>query len=267
MWKMKHRCRKHCLRSNHKGGAAVNGKVAIVTGASRGIGRAIAVLLGQAGGSVVVNYAGRADDARETAALVEAAGGRAIVEQADVSVAIEADRLVESALAAFGRIDCVVNNAGITRDNLILRLKDEDWDAVVNTNLKGAFHMIRAVGRPMMKRRTGRIINITSVVALSGNAGQANYVAAKAGLIGLTKSAAREFASRNITVNAVAPGYIQTDMTSALPEGVLAKMVEQIPLGRGGLPEHVASAVGFLASDAAEYITGQVLNVDGGMVM
>lgn len=242
-------------------------RVSVVTGASRGIGRAIAVKLGQSGGSVVVNYAGREQDARETAAQIEAVGGRAILVQADVSVAMDADRLVESALAAFGHIDCLVNNAGITRDNLILRMKDEDWDAVVNTNMKGAFHMIRAVARPMMKRRVGRIVNIASVVALGGNAGQANYVAAKAGLIGLTKSAARELASRGITVNAVAPGYIQTDMTQDLPADVLAKMIEQIPLGKPGLPEHVAATVAFLASSDAEYITGQVLNVDGGMVM
>jgi 3-oxoacyl-[acyl-carrier protein] reductase len=245
----------------------VTGRVSIITGASRGIGRAIAVELGKGGGQVVVNYVGRVDDARETARLVEQAGGRAIVEQADVSLAEDADRLVESALAAFGRLDVVVNNAGITRDTLILRMKDEDWDAVMNTNLKGAFHLIRSAARPMMKQRRGRIINIASVVGIVGNAGQANYVSAKAGLIGLTKTAARELAGRGITVNAVAPGFIETDMTAELQSDVVAKMVEQIPLGHVGKPEDVAKAVDFLASDKAAYITGQVLNVDGGMVM
>jgi 3-oxoacyl-[acyl-carrier protein] reductase len=245
----------------------VEGRVSIVTGASRGIGRAIAVELGRNGGQVVVNYVGRQEEARETAKMVEAVGGRAIVEQADVSIAADADRLVESALAAFGRLDVVVNNAGITRDTLILRMKDEEWDAVLNTNLKGAFHLIRSAARPMMKQRFGRIVNIASVVGLIGNAGQANYVSAKAGLIGLTKSAARELASRNITVNAIAPGFIETDMTAELPGDLVAKMKEQIPLGKFGKPEDVAKAVAFLASDDAAYITGQVLNVDGGMVM
>ncbi|WP_051322098.1 3-oxoacyl-[acyl-carrier-protein] reductase [Alicyclobacillus contaminans] len=249
------------------GGNCVEGRVAIVTGSSRGIGRAIAVELGRDGGCVVVNYAGREEEARETARLVEQAGGRAIVEQADVSRLEDADRLVESALAAFGRLDIVVNNAGITRDTLLLRMKEEEWDAVLNTNLKGAFHMIKSAARPMMKQRFGRIVNIASVVGLIGNPGQANYVAAKAGLIGLTKTAARELATRGITVNAVAPGYIATDMTAELNSEITSKMVEQIPLGQVGQPEDVAAAVRFLASDAARYITGQVLNVDGGMVM
>jgi 3-oxoacyl-[acyl-carrier protein] reductase len=241
--------------------------VSIVTGASRGIGRAIAVELGKNGGKVIVNYAGRVEDARETAHLVEQQGGHAIVEQGDVSLATDAQRLVESALAAFGRLDVVVNNAGITRDNLILRMKDEDWDAVLNTNLKGAFHMIREAARPMMKQRVGRIINIASVVGVTGNPGQANYVSAKAGLIGLTKASARELASRNITVNAVAPGYIETDMTAQLNGDLVDRMVEQIPLGKVGQPADVAKAVAFFASADAAYITGQVLHVDGGMVM
>jgi len=245
----------------------VEGRVSVVTGASRGIGRAIAVALGQGGGQVVVNYVGQEERARETALLVEEAGGRAIVEQGDVGRAADAKRLIEVALAAFGRIDTLVNNAGVTRDTLILRMKDEDWDEVINTNLRGAFHMIRGVARPMMKQRSGCIINLASVVAFTGNPGQANYVAAKAGLIGLTKSAARELAPRNITVNAVAPGFIETDMTSVLPNDVLETMLKQIPLGAVGLPKYVADAVTFLASDKASYITGQVLNVDGGMVM
>ncbi len=244
-----------------------SGRVAIVTGASRGIGRAIAVELGRSGTSVVVNFAGREDDARQTARLIEDVGGAAIVEQANVSVASEARRLVESALAAFGRLDVLVNNAGITRDGLLVRMKDEDWDAVLDTNLKGAFHLIRAGAKQMMKQRYGRIVNVSSVVGITGNAGQANYVSAKAGLIGLTKAAARELAPRGITVNAVAPGYISTEMTASLPANLLEGLQLQIPLGTVGLPEQVARAVRFLASDDADYITGQVLNVDGGMVM
>ncbi|WP_067931472.1 3-oxoacyl-[acyl-carrier-protein] reductase [Alicyclobacillus kakegawensis] len=243
------------------------GVVSIVTGASRGIGRAIAVALASNGGQVVINFAGREMDARETARLVQEAGGQALVEQGDVSQPEQADRLVESALAAFGRVDVLVNNAGITRDTLLMRMKEEDWQAVLNTNLTGAFHMLRAVARPMMKQRSGRIINVTSVVGMMGNAGQANYASAKAGLIGLTKSAARELAGRGITVNAVAPGLVETDMTAALPAQAKEHMLQQIPLGRIGRPEDVAAAVAFLASDAAAYITGQVIAVDGGMAM
>lgn len=245
----------------------MDSRVAIVTGASRGIGRAVAVVLAQGGGRVVVNYQGRSADAEETARLVRAAGGEALVVQADVSLEADAKRLVDAALAAWGRVDILVNNAGITRDTLILRMKDEDWDKVVAVNLKGAFHMIRAVSRSMMKQRHGRIVNVTSVVGLTGNAGQANYAAAKAGLVGLTKSAARELASRNITVNAVAPGYIDTDMTRALGPEAADRLLPQIPLGRLGTAEDVAYAVRFLTSDGAAYITGQVIQVDGGMVM
>lgn len=245
----------------------MSGRVSIVTGASRGIGRAIAVELGKNGGQVIVNYAGRAEQAQETARLIEAQGGRAVVEQAAVGQSGAAERLVEVALQTFGRLDVVVNNAGITRDTLLIRMKDEDWDAVMNTNLKGAFQVIRAAARPMMKQRSGRIVNVASVVGIIGNAGQANYVAAKAGVIGLTKTAARELASRNITVNAVAPGLIQTDMTQSLGEEWTGKLLEQVPLGQIGMPDDVAAAVSWLVSDGARYVTGQVIHVDGGMVM
>ena len=245
----------------------MSGRVSIVTGASRGIGRAIAVELGKNGGQVVVNYAGRAEQAQETARLIEAQGGRAVVEQAEVGQSGAAERLVEVALQTFGRLDVVVNNAGITRDTLLIRMKDEDWDAVMDTNLKGAFQVIRAAARPMMKQRFGRIVNVASVVGIIGNAGQANYVAAKAGVIGLTKTAARELASRNITVNAIAPGLIQTDMTQSLGEEWTGKLLEQVPLGQIGMPDDVAAAVSWLVSDGARYVTGQVIHVDGGMVM
>lgn len=241
-------------------------RVSIVTGASRGIGRAIAVELGK-DGAVVVNYQGRSDAAEETAALIRANGGQAVAVQADVSVAADVERLVATTLESFGQIDVLVNNAGITRDGLLMRMKDEDWDAVLNTNLRGAFLLIREVARPMMKKRQGCIVNITSVVGQTGNAGQANYASAKAGMIGLTKSIAKEFAPRNITVNAVAPGYIETEMTQVLGDEIARAMRSAIPLGRAGTPEDVAGVVAFLASSQARYITGQVLNVDGGMVM
>lgn len=242
-------------------------RVCLVTGASRGIGRAIAIALAQDGDTIVVNFAGREEDAHETARLVEEAHGKALVVKADVGIEADVENMVQSTVEKFGRLDVLVNNAGITRDGLLMRMKDTDWDAVLNTNLKGAFHMIRAAAKPMMKARHGRIINVSSVVALMGNAGQANYVAAKSGLIGLTKSSARELAPRNITVNAVAPGFIQTEMTDRLGEEWRQKTVAQIPLGRIGSPADVARAVRFLASDQANYITGQVLNIDGGMVM
>ena len=242
-------------------------QVVIVTGASRGIGRAIAVRFGQEGAAVFVNYKGNEEAARETADAVNAAGGTATLVQGDVSQRDDAERVIETAIQQHGKIDVLVNNAGITRDQLLMRMTDDDWDAVLDTNLKGAFYTTRAALRPMLRKRTGRIINLSSVVGLAGNAGQGNYAAAKAGIIGFTKSIAREVASRNITVNAVAPGYITTDMTDAIPENMKGKLLEQIPLGRLGAPEDVAGVVAFLASPAAAYMTGNVLRVDGGMVM
>ena len=241
-------------------------KVAIVTGSTRGIGQAIAEELARQGAKVVIS--GRnGERAQQVAAAIQEAGGEAIAVQADVSHMADAQRLVRETLERWGRIDILVNNAGITRDNLLLRMSEEEWDTVLQVNLKGAFNCTKSVTRQMMKQRQGRIINITSVVGQMGNAGQANYAASKAGLIGFTKSVARELASRNITCNAVAPGYIQTDMTAALDDAVKDSLKQQIPLGRLGTPEDVARVVAFLCSDDAAYITGQVINVDGGMVM
>ncbi|MED3723694.1 3-oxoacyl-[acyl-carrier-protein] reductase [Geobacillus stearothermophilus] len=245
----------------------LEGKIALVTGASRGIGRAVALELARQGVNVVVNYAGSEAKANEVVEMIRSLGREAIAVQADVARAEEVERLVKTVLDQFGRLDILVNNAGITRDNLLMRMKEEEWDAVINTNLKGVFLCTKAVTRPMMKQRGGRIINIASVVGVIGNPGQANYVAAKAGVIGLTKTAARELASRNITVNAVAPGFITTDMTEALSEELKGEMLKQIPLARFGEPDDVARVVAFLASDAAGYMTGQTLHVDGGMVM
>jgi 3-oxoacyl-[acyl-carrier protein] reductase len=242
-------------------------KVALVTGASRGIGRAIALLLAERGAKVIVNYAGSQAAAEEVVSSIRQAGGEASAVQANVAVAEEADKVIAAAKELYGRLDILVNNAGITKDNLLIRMKEEEWDAVIATNLKGVFNCSKTAARLMLKQRYGRIINVTSVVALTGNPGQANYVAAKSGVIGLTKSNARELASRSITVNAVAPGYIQTDMTAVLNEDVKDALQKQIPLGRLGDPEDIARAVAFLASDEASYITGQVLTIDGGMVM
>jgi len=245
----------------------LDNSVAIVTGGGRGIGRAIALELARAGAKVVVNYAGHAEKAEETVRLIQELGGEAFAYKADVSNGEEVEGLVQETLKSFGKIDILVNNAGITRDTLLLRMKETDWDAVLDTNLKGVFLCTKAVAKPMMKQRSGAIINISSVVGITGNAGQGNYSAAKAGIIGFTKSIARELASRGIRVNAVAPGYIATDMTEALGSEVKEQVMNQIPLGRIGKPEEVAKAVVFLASKEASYITGQTLNVDGGMVM
>ncbi|SHI86144.1 3-oxoacyl-[acyl-carrier-protein] reductase [Desulfofundulus thermosubterraneus] len=245
----------------------LDGKKAIVTGASRGIGRAIALALARAGADVVVNFNGQATAAEEVAARIREMGRQAVTCQADVSVPSEAVKLVNVAAEQLGALHILVNNAGITRDNLVMRLADEDWDRVLDVNLKGAFNTIKAASRLMVKARWGRIINISSVVGITGNAGQANYAASKAGLIGLTKAVAKELGSRNITVNAVAPGFILTDMTGSLSEAVREKMLSRVALGRFGQPEEVAAAVVFLASDAAGYITGQTIVVDGGLTM
>ncbi len=243
----------------------LNDSVAIVTGSGRGIGRAIALELAVAGAKVIVNYAGRVDKAEETVKLIREAGGECLAVQADVSQAADVDRLIKTTLDHFGKIDILVNNAGITRDSLLLRMKETDWDAVLATNLKGVFLCTKAVSKGMIKQRSGVIINISSVVGISGNAGQANYAAAKAGIIGFSKSIAKEFASRGIRVNAVAPGYISTDMTESLADGVQTEVLRAIPLGRLGEPEDVAKVVRFLVSPEASYITGQTLCVDGGM--
>ncbi len=243
------------------------GRTALVTGASRGIGRATAVRLARDGVKVAVNYKGNAAAAEETGRLVEQAGSSAALVQGDVSVEADADRVVKEAVAfGGGKLDILVNNAGTTRDDLLIRMTLEQWDTVLDLNLRGAFLVMRAAMRPMMKQRYGRIVNVSSVAGVSGNAGQANYASAKAGLIGLTKTVAREMASRNITCNAVAPGFVPTDLTSALIGQMEQTILKQIPLGRFGTVEDVANAIAFLVSDDASYITGQVLQVDGGMV-
>ena len=245
----------------------LEGKAALVTGGSRGIGRAVCLELARRGACVAVNYAGNAAAAEETVESCKAKGVDAFSVQADVADAAACDAMVKEVLSRFGRLDILVNNAGITRDGLMPMLKDADWDAVLDANLKGAFHCMRAAYRPMMKQKYGRVVNLSSIVGLRGNAGQANYAASKAGLIGLTKSMAKELAGRNVTVNAVAPGFIDTDMTAALPEKARESMLASIPRGRLGQGEDVAKAVAFFAGDGAGYVTGQVLCVDGGMAV
>ncbi|MBM7581225.1 3-oxoacyl-[acyl-carrier protein] reductase [Caldicoprobacter guelmensis] len=245
----------------------LEGKTALVTGASRGIGRAIALYLAELGAQVAVNYSSSEQRALEVVEAIQEKGGRAIAVKADVSNPQEVEAMFERVLEEFGDLDILVNNAGITRDGLLIRMKQEDWDAVLDTNLKGVYNCSKAAAKIMIKKRRGKIINISSVVGVAGNAGQANYAAAKAGVIGFSKAIARELAPRNIQVNVVAPGFIETDMTAALPESVKQEMLKQIPLGRYGDPMDVAYVVGFLASDKSQYITGQVIHVDGGMIM
>jgi 3-oxoacyl-[acyl-carrier protein] reductase len=245
----------------------LGGKAALVTGGSRGIGRAIALRLAGQGADIAFTYRGNAAAAAATVADIEGLGRRALAVQADAADGTAAEAVVKAVLEAFGKVDILVNNAGITRDDLIMRMSADAWNDVIDTNLSGAFWMTKAITRPMLKARGGRIINITSVSGQAGQTGQANYSAAKAGLIGLTKATARELASRGITVNAVAPGFVLTELTQDLPEALQAQITERTPLGRFGTPEEIASAVAFLASDDAAYITGQVLAVDGGLVM
>lgn len=243
------------------------GKVALVTGGSRGIGRAIALKLAENGADVAINYAGNTAAAEEVKTAIEQMGRKALLVQGSVADIDGVQTIVNTVVKELGRLDILINNAGITRDGLLMRMKEADWDDVMHTNLKGVYNCSKAVLRTMMKQRSGRIVNMASVVGEMGNAGQTNYAAAKAGVIGFTKSLAKEVASRGITVNAIAPGFIATDMTSVLTDDQKAEMARTIPLGRAGQPEDVANAVLFLVSEGAAYITGQVLNVDGGMVM
>ncbi len=245
----------------------LKGKTAVVTGASRGIGRAIAIKLAKLGANVVVNYRNSIDAVREVVKEIEALGVKALAVKADISSYSDVENMMKKSIDEFGTIDILVNNAGITKDGLLMRMKEEDFDSVINVNLKGAFNCTKHVSAIMLKQRSGRVINISSVTGLTGNAGQVNYSSAKAGIIGMTKSVAREFASRGVTCNAVAPGYIQTDMTDTLPAKVKDVIMSTIPLKRLGTPEDVANVVAFLASEEASYITGQVINIDGGMVM
>ncbi len=242
-------------------------KTAIVTGGSRGIGKTIALQLASVGANVVVNYNHSAETAKEVADKIQSMGKEALAIQADVGNQADVDYFIKEVLNQFENIDILVNNAGITRDHLLLRMKEKEWDEVLNTNLKGAFLMTKAVIRKMMKNKSGKIINITSIVGVSGNAGQANYAAAKAGLIGFTKSVAKEVASRGIQVNAIAPGYIKTEMTDAVPENIQKDLLNMIPTKRIGNPRDIANMVTFLSSDLSDYITGQVIHIDGGMYM
>ncbi|MCI5837357.1 MAG: 3-oxoacyl-[acyl-carrier-protein] reductase [Veillonellaceae bacterium] len=242
-------------------------KTALVTGASRGIGRATALALAAAGMNIVLNYAGNEQAAAETAAAIEELGVQVLKVRADVADKAAVEAMVAQATETFGTIDVLVNNAGITRDTLVRRMKEEDWDAVLATNLKGVFLVTQAVVAVMFKQRSGAIINMSSIVGVTGNTGQANYAAAKAGVIGLTKANAKEFAARGITVNAVAPGFIETDMTAVLNDKIKESIISQVPLQRMGRPEEIAAAVVYLASDGARYVTGQVLQVNGGMAM
>ena len=245
----------------------LTGKVALVTGASRGIGRAIALKLADAGAKVAINFAGNIEKAEEVKAEIEKRGGEAVLVQGKVDNFEVANDVVKKAVESFGTVDILVNNAGITRDNLLLKMSESDFDEVIATNLKGVFNCTKAVTKIMMKQRSGRIVNMTSIVGLTGNISQANYAAAKAGVIGLTKATAKELAARGVTVNAIAPGFITTDMTDKLPDKIKETTLNQIPLGKFGTPEDVANLAAFLVSEQAAYITGQIINVDGGMAM
>lgn len=245
----------------------LNGKVALITGGSRGIGKAIAIKLASYKANIVINYTSNKEHALKVKEEIESYGVKSIVIKCDVSKSDEVNNMIEEVVKEFGQIDILVNNAGITRDGLLMRMKEEDFDSVIDINLKGVFNCTKSATKYMMKKRYGKIINISSVVGLIGNAGQANYCASKAGVIGITKSSARELASRNINVNAIAPGFIDTDMTSVLNENLKETMLKNIPQNRFGSPEDVANLVLFLASDMSSYITGQIINVDGGMVM
>lgn len=245
----------------------LDGKIAVVTGGSRGIGKALCLRLARMGAVVVVNYVSRPDAAEATVASIQEAGGNAVACQFDVADSEQVKSAFKKILADFGRVDILVNNAGITRDGLIAMMKEQAWDEVIDTNLKGAFNCIKAVSRPMMKQRWGRIVSITSVIGFAGNAGQANYAAAKAGMVGLTRSVAKELASRGVTVNGVAPGYIDTDMTKELAEEVTEKIKAEIPMNSLGTVEDVAAAVAYLVSEEARYVTGQFIHVNGGMFM
>ena len=242
-------------------------KVALVTGAGRGIGRAIAIALAEEGAEVIVNYNGSEERAKEVKQTIEENGGKASIYKCNVSDFEACETMIREIVKEHGHLDILVNNAGITRDNLIMKMSEEDFDAVINANLKGCFNTIKAVSRQMLRQRSGRIINITSVSGILGNAGQANYSASKAGIIGLTRTMARELASRGITVNGIAPGFVDTDMTKVLPEQVREAATAQIPLGRFGQPEDIANMAVYLASEKASYITGQIISVDGGMAI
>ena len=245
----------------------LEGKIALVTGAAKGIGRAIALALAADGATVVVNYNGSKERAEQVVEEIKALGADGMAYQCNVADTAATADMVKEVIKTYGKLDILVNNAGITRDNLIMKMSEEDFDAVIDANLKGCFNTIKAVSRQMLKQRAGRIINITSVSGILGNAGQANYAASKAGIIGLTKTMARELARRGITVNAVAPGFVDTDMTQVLPENVKEAATAQIPLGRFGKPEDIANMVAYLASEKASYITGQIISVDGGMAI
>ncbi len=247
--------------------AILTGKTALVTGASRGIGRAVALKLAADGAKVALNFAGNLAKAEEVKAEIESGGGEAMLVQGNVADFETVSGIVKKIVDAWGTVDILINNAGITRDNLLLKMSESDFDEVISTNLKGVFNCTKAVTKIMMKQRSGRIVNMASVVGLKGNVSQANYAAAKAGIIGFTKSAARELATRGVTVNAIAPGFIETDMTAALTEKIKADLLQGIPMGRMGKPEEIANLVEFLVSENAAYITGQVINVDGGMAM